>query len=355
MISLVAAFALTAWHTNSVQAVASTPYARDRSDLALCGVLRHRNPSPPVVGDRLAPFTLATRLGQPFDWKPRRATVICLCAFWCDTWKDQLPRIREAQDALKGMPIDFLTVSVDGRWSERGKSAAVGVNLSDLGNRWCSSIGIDRVPYTLLLDKDGVVRWTSYGVLRSQDLEGAARSALNGSALGGTVYLTFDDFPAPKGNDELLDVLRAQGVTATFFCVCSRLDTHAVAVRRAVAEGHRLEIHAWIHDEAQTDLDRCRTALRRFGGDGSLFRPHGSEFILNAKTMERLKFPVVDPYDFQRPGKDELVRRISGVVRPGSVIQLHAGAEGTVAALPSIIAKLRQRGFTFGSLERTSG
>ncbi|HWA82715.1 MAG TPA: polysaccharide deacetylase family protein [Fimbriimonadaceae bacterium] len=310
---------------------------------------------PPVVGDRIAPFTLATREGRPFEWKPKRATVICFCAFWCDTWKDQLPRVREAEEALRGLPVDFLTVSVDGRWSERGKQAAVGADLSDQGNRWCSSIGIDRVPYTLLLDKEGVVRWASYGVLRSLDLVGAARQALAGKGSGGAVYLTFDDFPAPKGNDELLDVLRAQRVPATFFCVCSRLDAYSDAVRRAVAEGHRLEIHAWIHDEPRTDLAKCQAALRRFGGDGSLFRPHGSEYVLDASTMARLSFPVVDPYDFQRPGKDELIRRISGSVRPGAVIQLHAGAQETVAALPDIIAKLRQRGFVFESLEKPSG
>ncbi|HVT13541.1 MAG TPA: polysaccharide deacetylase family protein [Fimbriimonadaceae bacterium] len=318
-------------------------------------VLGFHRPDPPVVGDRIAPFTLVTREGRPFDWKPKRATVICFCAFWCDTWKDQLPRIREAQEALTGSPVDFLTISVDGRWSERGKQAAVGVDLSDQGNRWCSLIGVDRVPYTLLVDKEGVVRWASYGVLRSLDLVGAARQALAGKAAGGAVYLTFDDFPAPKGNDELLDVLRARQVPATFFCVCSRLDAYADAVRRAVAEGHRLEIHAWIHDEPYTDLAKCQEALRRFGGDGTLFRPHGSEFILDSKTMARLSFPVVDPYDFQRPGKDELIRRISGTVRPGAVIQLHAGVQETVAALPDIIAKLRQRGFIFESLEKPSG
>jgi peptidoglycan-N-acetylglucosamine deacetylase len=307
---------------------------------------------PPVLGDHIAPFTLGTREGQTYSWKPGRITVICFCAFWCDTWKDQLPRAGEAKKGLQGLPIDFLTVSVDGRWSERGQAAAVGANLSDQGNRWCSTIGIDRVPYTLLLDKSGVVRWASWGVLRSQDLMDEARSSLNGQAAVGAVYLTFDDFPGPRLNDELLDVLRAQNVPATFFCICSRLDASKDVVKRAVNEGHELEIHAWAHDESSTDLVRCRDELRRFGGDGTFFRPHGSEFVIDEETHKRLPLPVADPYDFKRPGPNELVRRISSQVRPGSIIQLHAGAQDTIAALPVLIAKLRQRGFSFAVLDR---
>ncbi|HTQ10681.1 MAG TPA: polysaccharide deacetylase family protein, partial [Fimbriimonadaceae bacterium] len=274
-------------------------------------------PDPPVVGDTIQPFTIETRDGHPFSWRAKRATVICFCASWCDTWKDQLPRVKEVQDELSGLPIDFLTVSVDGRWSERGKSAAVGTSLADPGNRWCSSVGIDRIPYTLLLDSKGVVKWANYGVVRSQDLASAARECLNGDRSSGVVYLTFDDFPALKGNQQLLDVLRAEKVPATFFCICSRLDEDKDVIERAVREGHELEIHAWIHEELQTDLPRCREALRRYGGDGSIFRPHGSEYLLDTQTMRRIDMPVDDPYDFQRPGKKELLRRICGQAGPG--------------------------------------
>src|SRR4051794_5353901 len=97
--------------------------------------------SAPVIGDKLEPFTIQNREGQSYSWSPRRKTVISFCAFWCDTWKDQLPRVRQAANDLKGLPIDFLTVSVDGRWSERGQAAAVGTSLSDLGGKWTGRIG----------------------------------------------------------------------------------------------------------------------------------------------------------------------------------------------------------------------
>jgi len=71
--------------------------------------------------------------------------------------------------------------------------------------------------------------------------------------------------------------------------------------------------------------------------------------------MRRIDMPVDDPYDFQRPGKKELLRRICGQAGPGSVIQLHAGSEETVAALPDIIAKLRQRGLSLAVLPPRGG
>ena len=305
---------------------------------------------PPVIGDRLAAFTVTRQGGEPYSWQPGRVTVLCFCAFWCDTWKTQLPRVGDASEALRGLPVDFLTLSVDGRWSELGQKAAVGVSLSDEGGSWCDSIGIDRVPYTLLVDRNGVIRWASSGVVRSDSLEQAARACLDGVSSGGTVYLTFDDYPAPEGSDDLLDVLRADGVPATLFCVCSRLDAHAAEVTRAVREGNELEIHAWIHDEPTTDLARCRSALVKYGGDGSLYRPASSEYVLDTASMKRMSLHVDNPYDFQRPGVDELIRRISGAAQPGCVIQLHAGVEDTVQALPRIIRLLRDRGFTFAVL-----
>lgn len=308
---------------------------------------QQEKPAPPSVGDRLTAFTLNKRGGATYSWKPGKPAVIAFCAFWCDTWKVQLPRVEEARKKLGGFPLDYLTVSVDGRWSERGTEAAVGLNLSDLGGKWTQSIGVDRVPYTLLIDKEGAVRWTSYGVVRSDALAKAVRSLDKRST--GTVYLTFDDFPAAKGTDALLDLLRARQVPATFFCVCSRLQPYSSVLERAVSEGHRLEVHAWVHDEPRTDLRKCAAALQGFNA-ARLYRPHGSEKVFQIAGMKPLQNPVVDPYDFKRPGSKELIRRVMHGVKPDSILQFHAGVSDTVEALPEIIDKLRARGFRFGLL-----
>jgi len=313
--------------------------------LALAGDVK----AAPGPGDSVAPFTLRTLASQPFEWRPGRVTVVTCCAFWCDTWKTQLPRVTEAEKSLRGLPVDFLTVSVDGRWTEKGKSASAGQMLGDAGGRWTSSVGIDRVPYTFVVDGHGVVAFAAYGTLRTQELIDKIRDTLNGKPSGGVVYLTFDDFPAKSGNDELLDVLRAEGVSASFFCICSKVGAYGSVCRRAVREGHALQIHSWDHDSDRPELSRCEAALAAFGADPTLYRPPGSEKLLKVAGGS-LQAPIVDPYDFARPGASELARRVSLKVRSGSIIQLHAGVAETRAALPGIIASLRQRGFTFAVL-----
>lgn len=60
-----------------------------------------------------------------------------------------------------------------------------------------------------------------------------------------------------------------------------------------------------------------------------------------------------DPADWSQPGTTTIVNRVLSNVRPGSIILLHDGPAGraqTLAALPGILAGLRQRGLTPVSL-----
>jgi peptidoglycan-N-acetylglucosamine deacetylase len=63
---------------------------------------------------------------------------------------------------------------------------------------------------------------------------------------------------------------------------------------------------------------------------------------------------TVDPRDWQRgTSTDQIVRRVLGQATPGAIVLLHDGGgdrSATVAALPRIIAGLRDRGLGFTSL-----
>ncbi len=303
----------------------------------------------PTVGDTVAPFSLAQAGGSRYSWSPGRVTVLTFCAFWCDTWKVQLPQVAKAAEALKSLPVDFATISVDGRWTERDRLASVGVNLSDPGMQWTGGIGIDRVPYTLVVDAGGTVRWAVSGEVSAKTVINQTRRAIKEPLSGGKVYLTFDDFPAATGNDELLDELRAENLKATFFCICSKAEKYAPIMRRAGEEGNRLEIHAWVHSEPSTDLARCSAELNKFGPPPVLFRPSGKETIFDL-ARRKLPYKSLNPYDYTRPGAAELVRRVTHQVENGIVIQLHAGVQDTLDALPDLIKNLRSRGFEFSLL-----
>ena len=52
------------------------------------------------------------------------------------------------------------------------------------------------------------------------------------------VALTFDDGPSPRWTPQILDILKANNVNATFFMVGQNPRAYPSLVRRVVAEGH---------------------------------------------------------------------------------------------------------------------
>jgi peptidoglycan-N-acetylglucosamine deacetylase len=122
---------------------------------------------------------------------------------------------------------------------------------------------------------------------------GAARGALRGAALraarprrmltgGNTVALTFDDGPDEEFTPQVLDVLAAHRVRATFFLVGRRARNHPELVRRIVSDGHAVGSHTWSHPRPWTiggleTLREYRAGRRAIedlaGRDVPLFRP----------------------------------------------------------------------------------
>lgn len=301
----------------------------------------------PRLGEKWTPFHMVSPDGKPRDWAPGRVTVVAFCAYWCDTWKQQVPRLVGAEKITHGLPVDFVTVSVDGRWAEVAKNNQGLPLWLDRGGEWSRGQGVDRVPTTVVLAADGRVTYVAGAVLRTEDVVGAVHSALANKQEAGKIYLTFDDFPASEGGNELLDELRAKDVKATFFCMGSRVEAEAKLLKRALAEGHSLQMHSWDHDASNPQLDRCRAVFKRvLGITPTLYRPPGSEQIIGELAHHR----IVDPYDFTRPTKKELMRRTLLAACPEAVIQLHAGVAVTLAAMPEIIENLKTRGYTFATL-----
>lgn len=306
---------------------------------------------PPAPGDRLAAFTLSTPGGAIRRWTPGRVTVVSFCAFWCDTWIPQAARLTETERALRGLPFDFVNIAVDGRWSERAAKATIpGLLLLDSGGTLTRRLGVDAVPYTLLVDRAGVVRFASQGIVRAVDLQQTLRG--DAASEGGKIHLTFDDFPAPD-DDLLLDILRAHRVPATFFCIGRHVAEQRAIVRRAADEGHALQIHGWDHAPgADPQTARCARALADVCGVApTLCRPPGTDRLIRLSDGKPVVYPVINPYDFQRPPESEVSRRILLAARPGSVVLLHAGVSVTRTVLANVLETLRKRGFTFGLLK----
>ena len=186
------------------------------------------------------------------------------------------------------------------------------------------------------------------------------------------VALTFDDGPDPKATPELLELLKREGIPATFFCVGENVVAHPEIARRIAAEGHLLANHSYTHPWYVSVLGR--TALRRemertqeaieaaAGVRPRYFRPPsgttGPNFsrALKKAGLTLVGWDVRSLDTVTTPKKS--VERILRLAGDGSIILLHDGgasAERIVEIVREAVRELRLRGFGFERLDRMIG
>lgn len=78
----------------------------------------------------------------------------------------------------------------------------------------------------------------------------------------GTVYLTFDDGPSLDITPQILDILKENGITATFFVVGYGENKEEI-IRREYEEGHTIGLHGFSHDYAAIYKD-INTIMENF-------------------------------------------------------------------------------------------
>lgn len=195
------------------------------------------------------------------------------------------------------------------------------------------------------------------------------------------IALTFDDGPDPRYTPQILDALQQAGAPGTFFIIGANGELNPNLLRRIVDEGHEIGNHTFSHpnissiSETQFQLELSATQrllASTVGRHSLLFRPPYAvdaepETIDQLRPIEwasQLGYVVVgmqiDPDDWQRPGVEEIVQRtVAGAEGgEGNVILLHdAGGDRsqTVAAIPQIVAALRERGFQFVTISELLG
>jgi peptidoglycan/xylan/chitin deacetylase (PgdA/CDA1 family) len=183
------------------------------------------------------------------------------------------------------------------------------------------------------------------------------------------VALTFDDGPWPSQTQSVLDILKANGVKATFFQVGQCVDARPELSRSLLANGMLLGNHTETHlllgsrsystayaeiANGQASIKKATTFTPRW------FRPPGGS---TSGTVEdaagdlglRTILWSVDPRDWERPSVTTICSRVLSQVRPGAVVLMHDGGgtrTGTIGALAPIIRELKRQGYTFLTLDQ---
>lgn len=178
-----------------------------------------------------------------------------------------------------------------------------------------------------------------------------------------TVYLTFDDGPGPN-TQNVLDVLKANDVKATFFIIGKMIRTRDADLKRVYDEGHYTGDHTWDHANlaqlTPPEIDRqLNKAAAAIGPQmGACMRPPYGALDAEARKLSVSygMTPVVwtrDTNDWNpATSQDQIYNTLMGA-KPGDIILMHDGGGDrgkTVAALSDALPKLKDQGFSFASV-----
>lgn len=191
------------------------------------------------------------------------------------------------------------------------------------------------------------------------------------------VFLTFDDGPSVN-TSSILDILKQENVTATFFMLGNFVEARPDIVKRAYEEGNYIANHGYSHvyssiytsPEAVLDeYNRCNTAVQNAIGvpeyNSHLFRfPGGlvggkyaelkvqAKQLLNENNIVNVDWnALTGDSEIKKPTEEFLMNRLRETTegKNSIVLLMHdsPAKEITIQILPQVIAYLREQGYEF--------
>lgn len=197
------------------------------------------------------------------------------------------------------------------------------------------------------------------------------------------VALTFDDGPDPKYTAEIIEILKREGVPATFFFTGEHMLEHPEVVTTVFNEGFLIGNHSYSHsyqvhrspERLAWELHSTNRVLEQLTGHQTIL--YRAPFLLDYENVPDELIPAdqihedhpirwahnegfinvsafVDGFDYEAKHRDQIVRNIESQLQNGHIILLHDGGgdrSPTVAALPVIISVLRHEGYELVGLD----
>jgi peptidoglycan/xylan/chitin deacetylase (PgdA/CDA1 family) len=184
------------------------------------------------------------------------------------------------------------------------------------------------------------------------------------------VALTFDDGPDRHSTPALLELLQAEGISATFFCIGKRVAAERELTGRIAREGHLLGNHTYHHcnltncfgpKRLREELQLTQAAIAAATGTAPLyFRPpmglsNPFTFYVARKLGLQVLGWTIRSLDTRITQPERIVQRIAERLTPGAIILLHDGNIPVDRLLPTIkllLAKLREQNYTVVRLDK---
>jgi len=178
------------------------------------------------------------------------------------------------------------------------------------------------------------------------------------------IALTFDDGPHPVYTPMILDILKENGIKATFFIIGENAEKHPDIVRRIIAEGHEIGNHTYSHPHLKNigekqltkELKETEKLLKeKFSYTPALFRPpEGYCCSAVTNSVNTMGYTMVlwdvDTTDWAHNPSDNIVKTVLASTKDGSIILCHdfvTKPSPTPDAIRVFIPKLKAKGYNF--------
>ncbi|GGO04892.1 polysaccharide deacetylase family protein [Saccharibacillus kuerlensis] len=183
------------------------------------------------------------------------------------------------------------------------------------------------------------------------------------------IALTFDDFGSDKTITQILDILEAHNVKATFFLRAKGVESNPNLARAMVEGGHDVANHTYEHTvltkmtpaAIQEDIVKAHEVIANAIQEQPvmLFRPPtGAIDDERAKAIAAVGYPNIAMYDVTTldwdasNSADDIVNGVMTQTQKGSIILLHMLDDiHTIEALPRVLENLEAKGYTFVKMQ----
>lgn len=171
------------------------------------------------------------------------------------------------------------------------------------------------------------------------------------------VALTFDDGPS-KYTNEILDILKDNGICATFFVLGNKVPYGQETLLKMLENGNEIGNHTYNHKwlahldeiEIKNQISKTQEVIFEYTRYlPKVFRPSYGDIPKEMRKEINLEVTLwnVDTLDWKLKNKKQIIKRATRNTKDGDIILMHDTYKRTKDALPEIINTLKKKGFQF--------